>query len=124
MSGGTMTAERLRAYGQAWNDRDVERILAMMTPDCRFHGSVGPELLGSTSIGRDAVRAALERFFALHPECEWADSEVFVVGDRGFSEWTLRGVDADGLRFEVRGCDLFEFDGDLVAVKNAFRKGN
>jgi len=32
MSGAAMTAERLREYDQAWNDRDVERILAMMTP--------------------------------------------------------------------------------------------
>ena len=45
-----------------------------------------------------------------------------VAGDRGAAEWTFRATDDDGAAFEVRGCDLFEFDGDLIRVKNAFRK--
>jgi beta-alanine degradation protein BauB len=51
-----------------------------------------------------------------------ADTEVMVADDRGAAEWTFRAKDDDGAAFEVRGCDLFEFDGDLIRVKNAFRK--
>ena len=35
---------------------------------------------------------------------------------------TFRATGDGGQPFEVRGCDLFEFDGDLITVKNAFRK--
>ena len=45
-----------------------------------------------------------------------------VAGDRGAAEWTFRATAEGGEAFEVRGCDLFEFDGDLIRVKNAFRK--
>ena len=44
-------------------------------------------------------------------------ASAFVAGDRGASEWTFvsGGV-------SVRGCDLFEFEGEKIRVKNAFRK--
>jgi ketosteroid isomerase-like protein len=117
-----MTEQQLRDYTQAWNERDVDRIMDGMTEDCVFHASVGPELLGSTHAGKAAVRAAVEAFFAAWPRCAWVDEEVVVAGDRGFSEWTFRATGADGREVEARGCDLFELRGDLVAVKNAFRK--
>ena len=31
-------------------------------------------------------------------------------------------VEPDGAELRVRGCDLFEFEGDLIRTKNAFRK--
>lgn len=43
------------------------------------------------------------------------EDEHFVSGDRGASEWTLRGTTTDGLRLELRGCDLWTFrDGKIV----------
>ena len=44
---------------------------------------------------------------------------MFVAGDRGAAEWTFVSGD-----LRVRGADLFEFEGDLIRVKNAFRKSH
>lgn len=118
-----MTEALLRTYTQAWNDHDVDAVMAMMTDTCVFHASIGPELQGRTYVGHEAVREAVQAFFAALPDCQWVDAEAFVCGgDRGYSEWTLRATGPDGVLTETRGCDLFEFIGDKVHVKNAFRK--
>jgi hypothetical protein len=46
----------------------------------------------------------------------------FVAGDRGHAQWTFTWAGENGARNEVRGCDLFELDGELIRTKNAFRK--
>lgn len=117
-----MTPERLRAFGEAWNARDVDLVLSFMAPDPSYHASVGSELLGTSYVGREAVRAGVAAFFERYPDGRFDDAAVFVAGDRGAAEWTFTWTDADGSRLRARGCDLFEFEGDLVRTKNAFRK--
>jgi uncharacterized protein (TIGR02246 family) len=117
-----MTEERLLEALAAWNTGDAEHVLEFWSEDCVYHASFGPELMGRTFAGRDAAREGIQQFFDRYPDGEFADTEVMVAGDRGAAEWTFRATDDDGQEFEVRGCDLFEFDGDLIRVKNAFRK--
>jgi uncharacterized protein (TIGR02246 family) len=117
-----MTEERLHEALAAWNTGDAERVLEFWSDDCVYHASFGPELMGRTFSGRDAAREGIQAFFDRYPDGEFAGTEVMVAGDRGAAEWTFRAIGDDGAAFEVRGCDLFEFDGDLIRVKNAFRK--
>jgi uncharacterized protein (TIGR02246 family) len=117
-----MTEARLLEALAAWNTGDAERVLEFWSEDCVYHASFGPELMGRTFTGRDAVRDGIQEFFDRYPDGEFADTEVMVAGTRGAAEWTFRAIGPDGEEFEVRGCDLFEFDGDLIRVKNAFRK--
>jgi ketosteroid isomerase-like protein len=117
-----MTEAMLRAYSQAWNDHDVDLIMSLMTDDCVFHGSVGPEPFGRTSVGQAAVKSAIRAYLLASPDCYWTDTTAWVGGGRGYTEWTLHTTGPDGQDIAVRGCDLYEFVGDKVHVKNAFRK--
>ena len=38
----------------------------------------------------------------------------------GCSEWLLTGTTTESERVEVRGCDLFEFEGDKIARKDSY----
>jgi ketosteroid isomerase-like protein len=117
-----MSTERLDSFMDAWNAHDVERIVGFFADDCVFHASVGPELMGASYVGRDEVRRGVAAFFERYPDGRFEDASAFVAGDRGGSEWTFVFSGPDGTEMAVRGCDLFEFDGDLIRVKNAFRK--
>ncbi len=96
--------------------------MAMMTDDCVFEASAGPQVAGSHSQGKAAVRAAYAAVFETFPDAKWANARHFVAGIRGVSEWTFSGTQRDGTRVEVNGCDLFTFAGGLIAIKNSFRK--
>jgi ketosteroid isomerase-like protein/quercetin dioxygenase-like cupin family protein len=120
------TAHRRRdtmvAMMAAFNARDVDGVMACMAPDCAFHASAGTEAEGQRHIGRDAVQRATEAIFAAFPQAAWTEGQHVVAGDTGLSSWRLVGQRADGSAVDVRGCDVFAFSGDLIAVKDSYRK--
>lgn len=114
--------ELLQAFNDAWNRHDIDALMACMADDCVFHGVAGPDLLGRSFIGREAVREGFQLAWQTFPDAQWVDGDHFVVGDRGVSESTFRGTRADGDRIEARMVDVFTFRGGKIAVKNAYRK--
>ncbi|MBA3911477.1 MAG: DUF4440 domain-containing protein [Rhodobacter sp.] len=106
----------------AFNARDVEGVMACMATDCAFHASAGPEAEGQRHIGREAVRRATAAVLETFPEAAWTEGKHVVAGDTGLSSWRFVGRRADGSGVDVRGCDVFAFDGDLIAVKDSYRK--
>ena len=117
-----VTTDFLQAFGDAWNRHDIEALMAAMADDCEFHAVAGPDLLGKSFIGRDAVRAGFELAWQTFPDAAWLNPEHFVSGDRGVTESTFAGTKADGTRIEARMVDVFTFRDGKIAVKNAFRK--
>jgi ketosteroid isomerase-like protein len=71
---------------------------------------------GHRLVGKEQVRKGLK-----HP-ATWDQDRHFASGDRGVSEWTIRGTQASGERIEVRGCDLFEFADGRISRKDSFWK--
>ena len=114
--------ELLDRFADAWNRHDLDALMAMMTDDCVFEASAGPQVDGQRSEGGRAVRAAFAAVFEAFPDAHWANPRHFVAGNRGVSEWTFTGMQEDGRRVEVNGCDLFTFNDGRIAIKNSYRK--
>lgn len=118
-----VTVDTLAAFNAAWNRHDLDALMSFMSDDCAFHAVAGPDELGRSFVGLDAVRAGFAAAFTACPDAQWTDGVHFVAGDRGVSESTFRGTRAtDGQRIEARMVDVFTFSGGKIAVKNAFRK--
>jgi ketosteroid isomerase-like protein len=118
----SVTPEFLRAFADAWNRHDLDALMSAMADDCEFHGVAGPDLLGRSFVGRDAVRQGFALAWQTFPDAAWVDPEIFVSGDRGVMLTTFKGTRGDGARIEARMVDVFTFRGGKIAVKNAFRK--
>src|SRR5256885_4336452 len=71
--------ETLRAFGTAWENADLERLMDLMTDDCIYQASVGPEP-GCTYVGRAAVRAGFEAMLARDSGSESRSGRFFVAG--------------------------------------------
>jgi ketosteroid isomerase-like protein len=112
----------LDRFAGAWNRHDLDALMSMMTDDCVFQASAGPDADGQRSEGAGAVRAAFAAVFEAFPDAHWANARHFVAGNRGVSEWTFTGTRQDGTRVEVTGCDLLTFRDGRIAVKNSYRK--
>lgn len=112
----------LDAFAAAWNRHDAPAILALMTEDCVFEASKGPDACGARHVGQEAVRRAVEDVFETFPDAQWREPTHVVSGDRAVTEWTFVGTDRQGHRTEVRGCDLFTLREGKIAVKNSYRK--
>ena len=112
----------LERFAEAWNRHDLDALMSMMTDDCVFEASAGPEVAGQHSEGKQAVRAAYAAVFEAYPDAHWANARHVIAGGRAVSEWTFTGTHTDGRRVEVNGCDLFTIREGKVAIKNSFRK--
>jgi ketosteroid isomerase-like protein len=82
----------------------------------------GPAPGGRRLAGKEQVREGIQSRFDGIPDVRYSDDRHFVSGDRGVSEWTIRGTLRSGERIEVRGCDLFEFEGGKIRRKDSFWK--
>lgn len=121
-TGTAMTPGRLAEFGEAWNHHDVDLVMSYMAEECAYYASFGSTPSGTSYVGREEVREGVRRFFEAYPDGKFRDSSVFVAGDRGAAEWTFVATNPDGTVMRTRGCDLFEFEGEMVRTKDAFRK--
>ena len=112
----------LRAFLDAFNAHDLDAIMSFFAEDCVLDMPHGPGPGGRRMVGKSEVREGLRSRLEGIPDVHYADDRHWVCGDRGVSEWTLRGTRVTGERVEVRGCDLLEFDGDKIRRKDSYWK--
>ncbi|MGH7447145.1 MAG: nuclear transport factor 2 family protein [Longimicrobiales bacterium] len=117
-----MNESHLRAFFDAWNRHDVDAVMQSFSDDCAYLASFGPERDGTAFRGVAEVRAGVAAFLSAFADARYTDLRTFLVGDRGVAEWTFSGTRADGEQITYRGCDVFEFAGDRIRMKDAFRK--
>lgn len=112
----------LEAITHAFDEHDLEGILAHFTDDAVFEAPRGPEAWGTRFVGLEAIREGFAGRFAGIPDIRYQGDAHFVDGDRGASEWTLSGTTTDGQGIEVRGCDLWTFRDGQVSKKDSYWK--
>jgi ketosteroid isomerase-like protein len=112
----------LRDIAAGFDTHDLDRILQHFAEDAVFESPRGPERWGQRYEGIEAIREAFAARFAGIPDVRYQEDDHFVAGDRGASEWTLRGTTVDGQRLEVRGCDLWTFRDGQIVKKDSYWK--
>jgi steroid delta-isomerase-like uncharacterized protein len=112
----------LRSFLDAFNAHDADAVMEFFVEDCVFDTPRGPTPGGRHLVGKAEVREGIQARFDGIPDIEYGDDRHWVCGDRGVSEWTIRGTEASGASIEVRGCDLFEFEAGKIRRKDSFWK--
>ncbi len=106
-----MTEEELIARAEdltaAWNQRDVDRIVAAFHPDVQFRDAVS----GGSALGRAAVRADAEACLSAFPDLTLAVRRTVATGHVVIQEWMSRttapGADED---LERPGLSIADYD--------------
>jgi ketosteroid isomerase-like protein len=117
-----VNVEFLKAFGNAWNNHDIDELMSYMDENCIFQGSMGPKICGSYYEGFDNVREGYQKMLDTFPDGTWTDDTHFIADNQGVSEWTFRGTSPDGSKIEIRGCDILTFRNGKISIKNSFRK--
>jgi steroid delta-isomerase-like uncharacterized protein len=118
-------------YNRAWNDHDVDAILAMHTPDSVFENHT----TGDLNIGREAIGTALQGIFTVFPDLRFETRRTYIREDLVVQEWTAHGthlgkmnragleVEPTGKSVEYRGMDVIPIAEGLVARKDVYSDG-
>jgi ketosteroid isomerase-like protein len=122
MSGAEAATPPLQALLDAFNARDLDAIMSFFTEDCVFDTPRGPAPGGRRLVGKQQVRKGFQARFDGIPDIDYGHARHWTCGDRGVSEWTIRGTQSTGESIEMRGCDLFEFTDGKISRKDSFWK--
>lgn len=112
-----MATPDLQAFLDAFNAHDVDAIMEFFADDCVMVMPTGRRLEG-----KQQVREGIQSRFDGIPDVHYGDDSHWVGGDRGVSEWTIRGTQRTGEPIEVRGCDLFAFADGKISRKDSYWK--
>ena len=119
---GTDVAPSLKGFLEAFNAHDTDAVMAFFTEDCVLDMPRGPGPGGLRLVGKEQVRTGIQSRFDGIPDIHYGDDSHFACGDRGVSEWTIRGTQRTGEPIEVRGCDLLEFRDGKISRKDSYWK--
>lgn len=115
-------ARLLEAFNRAFNEHDVEEMMALMSADCVFENTFPPPA-GTRYEGSAAVKQFWEAFFQASPEAKIEIEEMFIAGNRVVQLWIYRWKDEQGNPGYVRGVDVFRFQQGKITEKLSYVKG-
>jgi ketosteroid isomerase-like protein len=112
----------LEGFLDAFNAHDVDAIMSFFAEDCVLEMPRGPAPGGLRLTGKEQVRKGIQSRLDGIPDIHYGDDRHWTCGDRGVSEWTIRGTQRTGEPIEVRGCDLLELVDGKISRKDSFWK--
>jgi steroid delta-isomerase-like uncharacterized protein len=119
--------ETIERYNVAWNDHDLDAIVAMHAPDMVFENHTA----GESATGEE-VRAHIGSIFETWPDIAFTTRRLYVHEGLVVQEWTAvathtktmrRGdlvAEPTGRRVEWDGLDLIPFEDGLVKRKDVY----
>ncbi len=112
----------MQKYFQAFRSKDIAALETMLTDDVVLESAFGPDANGKRFVGKAGFIEATLRYFDPLPGVRSFDRTYTLVGDKGFTEFTVSYDGADGKPVTVRVCDLFDFRDGKIASKRAYSK--
>ena len=108
----------------AFNARDLDRIMQFFAEDCSLDMPRGAHPWGTRFEGKAAVRQGLKSRLEGLPDLHYGSAQHFADedGETGISKWTLAGTDRTGRNIEVNGCDFYSFRAGKVIRKDSYWK--
>ncbi len=102
---------------EAFNRHDADIIMSHFAEESAWLTSRGEPPEGRRLSGKAEIRAMLDRRFRAIPDMAWQIHSHGVSGNRGASEWTVTGTEANGNVLNWLGCDLWDLDDDGRIVR-------
>jgi steroid delta-isomerase-like uncharacterized protein len=119
--------ETIDRYNRAWNEHDLDAIVAMHAPDMVFENHTA----GEAAEG-DAVRDHIASIFETWPDISFSTRRLYARDGLIVQEWTARATHAQtmrrgdlvaeptGRRVEWRGVDVIPFEAGRVKRKDVY----
>ncbi len=114
---------KLTRWNDAWNEHDLDRVMALLHDDVEFENWTG----GSVR-GKEALRKAWAPWFANHGGFHFTTEDLFVDEEAGkvlfrwSLEWPSTEKGHEGKPERRRGVDVMHFRDGLIIKKYTYSK--
>jgi steroid delta-isomerase-like uncharacterized protein len=120
--------EAIGRYNDAWNDHDLDAIMAMHAQDMIFENHTA----GESAQGPDDVRAHIAAIFESWPDLRFETRRLYVRDGVVTQEWTASATHSNTMRrgdlvaeptgekIEWRGVDVIPYEDGLIKRKDVY----
>ena len=105
----------IERYNDAWNNQDVDAILALHALGMVFENHTAGERVEGDDVGPH-----IARIFENAPDLSFRGRRLYVRDGLVVSEWTATATNRDGRRVEWDGIDVFPFENGLILRKDVY----
>jgi ketosteroid isomerase-like protein len=105
----------IELYNNAWNDHDVDAILAFHAPGMVFENHTAAERVEGANVGPH-----IARIFENAPDLTFSGRRLYTRDGLVVSEWTATATNREGHRVEWDGIDVFPFENGLILRKDVY----
>jgi steroid delta-isomerase-like uncharacterized protein len=105
----------IERYNDAWNNHDVDAILALHALGMVFENHTAGERVEGDDVGPH-----IARIFENAPDLSFRGRRLYVRDGLVVSEWTATATNRDGRRVEWDGIDVFPFENGLILRKDVY----
>jgi steroid delta-isomerase-like uncharacterized protein len=128
---GAALQKFIDVYNEAWNEHDIDTILALHTEGSVFENHT----TGDLNVGKEAIGNAIRDIFTVFPDLTFETRRQYIRDDLVVQEWTARGthlgkmnragleVEPTGQAVEYRGMDVIPIEDGKVARKDVYSDG-
>ncbi|MEM7562745.1 MAG: nuclear transport factor 2 family protein [Pseudomonadota bacterium] len=109
------------AFMDAWERADAGAVMRLMSEDCIYSASVGPEP-GKTYRNFAQVTKGVGEMLTFEAGGESRQGQVWFAEDRAFAEWDYDDIQDNGEVKVVRGLDIIHMESGKIRSIDAYRK--
>jgi steroid delta-isomerase len=111
----TLTEQTITEYFAAIRAMDVERCVALFTPNAEQHDPVG----APPNIGQEAIRGFFTGIFGAFQSVSLVEDSIYANGSSAAVKWTGKGVAHSGKSVTFEGIDVLDCNeaGKIVTVR-------
>src|SRR5262245_42427120 len=109
----------IAAYNDAWNNHDVEAVLALHAEDSVFENHTS----GGRGVGLAAIREIVAGVFRTFPDIHFTARRLYVRDDLVVQEWTATATHSQTMTVRGKSCPptgkRITWDGmDIIPIKD------
>ena len=98
-----VTNELLEELTEAFNKKDLDKIIDSFAEYGEFFLAAGPDPCGRRFQGKEEIRQALSERFAAVSDIRWVDGQHWISGNKAVSERRVQGTLPSGDRMDYPG---------------------
>lgn len=117
-----LTKELVDAIGSAFNNNDIDEVMAFFSEDAVFDHAAGPDVYGTRFEGASNIRTVFAGLFENTITVHWETLDCHVSGNKAFCEYRRRAKLNSGEEQDFNSVDVLTFRNGLIIHKDTYYK--
>ena len=121
-SGTTLTLSLLDSITDAFNQMNLDAVMAHFAADATFDHGAGPEIYGRRFSGSAELRGVFQKLFEAVESVNWETLDARIAGNKAYCEYRRVAKYKNGQTQDFLSVDILTFRDGLIVHKDTFFK--